>query len=424
MGPIGGWRPRKAEGRRSRLDQSVLRPRDLKDLQAIVLDCAAGDRPLMVNGGGTRARLGRGRTPSGAAALDLSAFSGIRAIDLERGLIVAGAATPLHDIDDALQRTGRILPFEPSGPWDPGPPGADRPTIGGVVASNASGPRRLAAGAARDHLIGFSGITGRGDPLASSRPARTEPTSFDLAKIIGGSWGTLCIMTEVVLAIETPPERRVTLAVGVETPSEGLGVIAAALDAKPPPASAALLEAEALAALGVDMGTRRVACLRLETTPQEAERRINALWARLDRDATIEVVDGDEEARLWRAVADLDPLKASPLPLWRISCAPTTAQWLLETAQPNCAYADCAGGVVWLRAMDPPRLTPDEGQAHYWGGAESAAGLHPQLNPEEIALSRRLKLMFDPRRILNRGRCFPPQLETDCDPPPSRPQTV
>ena len=95
--------------------------------------------------------------------LDLSAVRGITLYEPDELVLSAGAGTPMAEIVSALDENHQHLAFEPGdyGPLWGGPVGAG--TIGGILACNLSGPRRILAGAARDHFLGFEAVSGRGE---------------------------------------------------------------------------------------------------------------------------------------------------------------------------------------------------------------------------------------------------------------------
>ena len=104
------------------------------------------------------------------------------------------------------------LAFEPLdyGPLFGGRPGAA--TIGGVIAANLSGPRRVKAGAARDHFLGVTAVSGRGETFKSGGRVVKNVTGYDLCKLLAGSWGTLAAMTEVTVKTLPRAETEETLA--------------------------------------------------------------------------------------------------------------------------------------------------------------------------------------------------------------------
>src|SRR5258708_9241374 len=88
---------------------------------------------------------------------------------------------------------------------------AGRGTIGGALAANVSGPRRIKAGAARDHFLGFYAVSGRGETFKSGGRVVKNVTGYDLCKLLAGAWGTLAAMTEVTLKVMPRPESERTL---------------------------------------------------------------------------------------------------------------------------------------------------------------------------------------------------------------------
>ena len=123
-------------------------------------------------------------------------------------IMVAKAGTPLAEIEAQLAENDQELPFEPV---DLGPLlgyGPGEATIGGVVATNISGSRRILKGAARDHVLGMRAVNGRGEVIKSGGRVMKNVTGYDLGRTLAGSWGTLAIMTEVALKV-LPAQREV-----------------------------------------------------------------------------------------------------------------------------------------------------------------------------------------------------------------------
>ena len=146
-------------------------------------------------------------------SLDLSDLSGVTLYEPEELVLSAKAGTPLAEIETLLAAHNQELAFEP---MDYGPllgGAAGRGTIGGVLAANLSGPRRIKAGAARDHFLGFTAVSGRGETFKSGGRVVKNVTGYDLCKLMAGSWGTLAVMTDVTVKVLPRAETEQTLLV-------------------------------------------------------------------------------------------------------------------------------------------------------------------------------------------------------------------
>ena len=146
-------------------------------------------------------------------SLDLSGLSGVTLYEPEELVLSAKAGTPLAEIEALLAANNQELAFEPMdyGPLFGAAPG--RGTIGGALAANLSGPRRIKAGAARDHFLGFTAVSGRGETFKSGGRVVKNVTGYDLCKVLAGSWGTLAAMTDVTVKVLPRAETEQTLLV-------------------------------------------------------------------------------------------------------------------------------------------------------------------------------------------------------------------
>ncbi len=176
-------------------------PQNIEEICGIVSDACVGGAKLEITGGGTRDEFG---APNRAAdRLSVKALSGILDYDPAELVLTARAGTPLAELNEAVAARGQAFAFEPWG--DAGS------TIGGVVAAGVAGPRRVSAGSARDHLLGFEAVSGRGERFRAGAKVVKNVTGYDLPKLLCGSWGRLAVLTEVTLKVLPRPPQRLTL---------------------------------------------------------------------------------------------------------------------------------------------------------------------------------------------------------------------
>ena len=372
--------------------------------------------PLNIIGHGSKAALGR-HAPS-ERVLSTRGLAGVTLYEPEELVLSARAGTSLREIETLLDAHGQQLAFEPMdyGPLlGVAPQGA---TIGGVVAVNASGPRRIKSGAARDHLLGFRCVTGRGDIVKSGGRVMKNVTGFDLSKLVAGSYGTLAALTEVTFKVLPKPETEVTLlVVGLDEP-ESLAVLRRA-SATPCEVSAYAMLPSGAAPLVLPANA---AALRLEgPTISVAARRDDLRAAFACSGASFELLAEAQSRAFWRELRDAAPLAACAGQVWRVSVAPTDGYSVVDALRRSAAplvahYYDWAGGLLWL-CLEAAR---DAHAASLRAIVDTLGGhatlirasndirsrvnvFHPQSAPL-AALTRRVKESFDPAHILERGR--------------------
>jgi glycolate oxidase FAD binding subunit len=370
-------------------ERAVLRPRDAADAADIV---AAAQRPLEPVGGGSKRAIG---PPIEADLLELGELAGIVTYEPAELVVTAQAATPLASLDAALATHAQRLAFEPpdfgtllgvhSGQ-----------TIGGVLAANLAGSRRVAAGAARDHFIGFNAVSGRGERFKAGGKVVKNVTGYDLPKLLAGSWGTLAVLTDVTLRVTPTAELDRTLVLASATPAASVAHMRAALGS-PHDVSAA----------GFDPA--RGSLLRIEGFAPSVEARTDALCADLHV-TPVEVVEGAASRQLWHAHASAVVLAASPV-VWRISVPPAEAPAVLERLRPLRYLLDWGGGLIWavFDAVDAARVRAAFGAGHATlikapvADRAATSVFQPQA-PVAAAAAARLKAAFDPRGVLNPAR--------------------
>ena len=184
-------------------NQSVFKPQTKEDISKIVKECYKKNIPLEVCG--LKSKKNIGRNFQAEKTLDLSNYSGIIEYKPEELYIKVKSGTPIKVIIAELEKNNQQLAFEPIdfGPLFSGI--KNEGSIGGVVACNFAGPRRFKAGSARDHVLGFQGVNGKGEIIKSGGTVVKNVTGYDLSKIVSGSFGTLTVLTEISIKVLPKP---------------------------------------------------------------------------------------------------------------------------------------------------------------------------------------------------------------------------
>lgn len=366
-----------------------MRPEDESELAEVVRGASA---PVRIRGGGTR-EVGR---PISGAVVETGAISGITLYEPAALTLVARAGTPLAEVVEALAAEGQRLPFEPPD-WRALLGTSGESTIGGVVAANASGPRRIMSGACRDSLIGVRFVDGTGAVIKNGGRVMKNVTGYDLVKLLAGSWGTLGVLTEVSFKVLPVPESAATLLL------PGIGVA---------PAVAALAAAigspfEVSGAAWTEEGAQ----IRIEGFAASVAYRAERLQALLAPFGEVVVEAGRHASDTrWAGLRDVAGLAGRPGDIWRVSVKPSDAPALVARMGAEAVALDWAGGLVW--ALTEPgtdlraRLGAFAGHATLMRAAPETRARIAPFQPEApaiAAIATALRARFDPRHILNPG---------------------
>ena len=376
-------------------------PRDEADVAEAVRAAAGRGEPLEIRGGDTR---GLGHAVAGAP-LALSGLTGITLYEPGALTLVARAGTPLDEVEAALAAEGQRLPFEP---WDgralSGANGA--PTLGGMVAVNASGPRRIQAGACRDSLIGLRFVDGTGSVVKNGGRVMKNVTGLDLVKLMAGAHGTLGVLTEVAFKVLPIAERVATVALDGLDPAAAQRAMAAAMGTP--------YDVTAAAHLPAGLGDGPVTLLRLEGFEGAVTHRTQGLARALAEFGPARVIEGAGD---WASLRDMALFAGRPGAVWRISVKPSDGPALgakLEAAGAEAIIYDWAGGLLTVladEALDArAAMAGLPGHATLLRASEPAKArwgvFHPSPAPI-AAIEAGLRAKFDPKGVLNPGRMAP-----------------
>ncbi|HEY6026633.1 MAG TPA: glycolate oxidase subunit GlcE [Pseudolabrys sp.] len=397
-----------------------LKPRDAKDVEEAVRWAVADDKPLELVGQGSKRGIGR---PSQTdLTLDLSGLTGVTLYEPEELVLSAKAGTPIAEIEALLDQNNQQLAFEPAdyGALFGAPAGQG--TLGGVAAANLSGPRRIKAGAARDHVLGITAVTGRAETIKTGGRVVKNVTGYDMCKVLCGSWGTLAAMTDITVKVLPKPETEATVLVEGLNDADACAAMAAAMGSSADVSGAAHLPDHVASWFAGLPKPEAATVLRLEGVSPSVRHRQEQLAAQLRGFGPVTILEEGASRALWRDVRDVKAFavaSARQRPLWRISTAPASGHRLVDLITPAAQmFYDWGGGLVWV-AM-PYEDEPDAGSvraaAAELGGhatlirapaaVRAAADVFQPEEPGLRALSKRVKESFDPKGVLNPGRMW------------------
>jgi len=398
---------------------AILKPRTTDELRDAVKWAAAEETPLEILGAGSKKNLGR--PVQAAHVLDLSDLSGVDVYEPAELVLTLKAGTPIAEVEQLVADNNQELSFEPLdyGPLLGNEPGAG--TIGGALAANLAGPRRIKAGAARDHILGMEAVSGRGEIFNSGGRVVKNVTGYDLPRALCGSWGTLAVASTVTLKVNPRPETSVTLLINGLEDGAAISALCTAMGSSAEVSAAAHLPegiAQRLGIEGLDM-PQSATVMRLEGFGPSVDYRFEALRKLLADYGGVTRIENNKSLEIWKAIRDCQPFAGAKTPVWRLSVAPGSGAAVVEALRNRLsveAFYDWSGGLVWLHSLDGEvhDVPIREAVAENGGGhatlirADGSTRLSvPVFQPQPAplaALAGRLKSQFDPNGILNPGR--------------------
>jgi len=326
--------------------------------------------PLRIQGADSKAFLGR---PMTGEVLDTRSHRGIVSYDPTELVITARCGTPLSELAAALDAAQQMLPCEP-------PSFGSHATVGGMVASGLSGPRRPWAGSVRDYVLGTRVITGHGKHLRFGGEVMKNVAGYDLSRLMAASYGALGVITEVSLKVLPKPRQALSISLEID-PDRALQRLAQ-WGQEPLPISAACHDGQRLH-LRLEGGEGSVAAAhdRLGGELLDA-----AYWADLNEHRLDYFTQGQ--------------------PLWRLSLPNNTA----PLALPGQQLIDWGGAQRWLKSDAEAafiRRVVEEvgGHATCYTHGRTDSPFQP-LPAALMRYHRNLKQQLDPKGIFNPGRLY------------------
>ncbi|MDD5389317.1 MAG: glycolate oxidase subunit GlcE [Gallionellaceae bacterium] len=381
------------------------------ELIARIKQAIADRTPLRIQGGGSKSFYGR--TCLGEP-LDVSGHAGDVRYEPSELVLTARAGTPLAEIETLLAANNQMLPFEPPH-FSPPPPGEGpgereqrlhmdnaaslspalprggrgQATLGGMVATGLSGPRRPWGGSVRDAVLGVKLLNGRGEVLRLGGQVMKNVAGYDLSRLMVGALGTLGVLLEVSVKVLPRPAEERTLVFELDAATAATRQIE--WGRRPLPLSATLYEAGRLyvrlsgSTQGVQAAHAAMGGEELRSHAGAWERDASALWAEA-REQTL-------------------PFFLTDAPLWRVSL-PAAAP-----ALPREGLTEWGGALRWIVSDEPAEAIRRQvavlgGHATLFRGHDSTGEVFHPLPAAMLALHQRVKRSLDPHDLFNPGRLY------------------
>jgi glycolate oxidase FAD binding subunit len=340
-------------------------------------------------------------------------------------VLTAKIGTPLKEIERTLAASHQHLGFEPPYLAPLYDADAEAETIGGALACNLAGSRRLMAGAARDHFLGLEAVTGYGELVKAGGRVVKNVTGYDLSKLFAGSYGTLGILTQVTIKVLPAPERQATVMVAGLDDAEAIKLLRSAV-AQPLEISGAVHLPDWAAAESdipeIRDAKAAVTAIRLEGFTVSVEDRAKRLTRLLSHGYAAAMLGDDAGKAFWADLRRLGPAIRRPHDhVWRLSVPPSRGAEVMAEIHGHIradAWYDWGGGLIWCQVpalggvcAEPIRAAAEAagGHATLMRAPEEARLETPVFHPlsdAKAALVARIKASFDPNGMFNPGRMY------------------
>lgn len=364
-------------------------------------DAAAQKQTIALAGHGSKHAMGG---PTEPAAVEISTRGLKRVLQYEpRDLTISvEAGMPWTELSQLVAANGQMIPLDP--------PLCEQATVGGVVASNSSGPRRRLYGTARDLVIGMTFVTLEGKQVQSGGMVVKNVAGLDMAKLMIGSFGTLAAIAVVNFKLTPAPQAERSFLLAFDSLSRAVAARDGVLRSVLQPAALDLLSPAAAAPLGVNGWTLAIRVAGNLAVIERYEREFSHVSEGMG-------LEGGPHEELWKYVREIAPEHLAAHPngvVVRASCTLKELEALLAS-MPEVAVARAGSGVAY-------GCFAEAAAAQEWMKRAAAAGWKAVMEycseaqqraldlwPEpggDFEVMKRIKHMFDPDGLLNRGRLY------------------
>ena len=401
-------------------NQNIFNPSSREEIAEIIRNCYKKNIPLEINGSKSKNKIGRNFQAE--KTLDLTSYSGIIDYKPEELYIKVKAGTPINSIIEELDKHDQQLAFEPvdfgflfNGKSNNG-------TIGGVISCNFAGPRRFKVGSARDHLLGFQGINGKGEIIKSGGTVVKNVTGYDLCKLISGSFGTLSVLTELSVKVLPKPQSSKTLIINNPHIKKAIEYLGTALSSSSDPSGGVFYPEQFDQSFTFNDLTHKGAltAIRIEGPSNSVDHRIKNLSTELGLlENEYSILESVQTKIFWNKTKNLEIFSNSKKNLLRIVVPISETLSVLQKMKPFEInyFLDWGGSLIWVElekiSLKILREIKDITQRHsgYFtiikveDDLKASADIFT-IDPIKYKISEKIKKSFDPKRIFNPGKMY------------------
>ena len=401
-------------------NQNIFNPSSREEIAEIIRNCYKKNIPLEINGSKSKNKIGRNFQAE--KTLDLTSYSGIIDYKPEELYIKVKAGTPINSIIEELDKHDQQLAFEPvdfgflfNGKSNNG-------TIGGVISCNFAGPRRFKVGSARDHLLGFQGINGKGEIIKSGGTVVKNVTGYDLCKLISGSFGTLSVLTELSVKVLPKPQSSKTLIINNPHIKKAIEYLGTALSSSSDPSGGVFYPEQFDQSFTFNDLTHKGAltAIRIEGPSNSVDHRIKNLSTELGLlENEYSILESVQTKIFWNKTKNLEIFSNSKKNLLRIVVPISETLSVLQKMKPYEInyFLDWGGSLIWVElekiSLKILREIKDIMQQHsgYFTIIKVEEDLKASadiftIDPIKYKISEKIKKSFDPKRIFNPGKMY------------------
>jgi len=371
-----------------------------------------------------------GNKTQASKKVSLSKLNGIIDYLPEELYIKVKAGTPLEEVEKVLEKNDQELAFEPIdfGYIENGK--SNKGTVAGYLSCNYAGSRRFKVGSVRDHVLGFKAVNGKGDVFKSGGTVVKNVTGYDLSKLVSGSFGTLCVLTEITLKVLPKKKFSNTMVIDVKDNkkiyelfdkiSSSSSEVSGAVFVPEEPDDENYLKSRDRIFKFNDLDFKgSFLAFRIEGDKISINEKIKALTEELQlKTFKTFLLDSYQSEPFWKKINNLELFEKTQNNLLRIVIEPSSGSKLMKYLSNKFKYyIDWCGSIFWIEvpAKKNMKIKELKDKSKEYGGYLTIIKTSPDFDYEEtiftvddvrLMISKKIKESFDPKRILNPGKMY------------------